>query len=134
MLTPFLYCIRNSALLASFVVPLQPVTKDFEIFLPISRVFFNLKWDRNKLFPPEAEWTSSFTRGQMTWDFKQRLKPSLPEPSFPSTILVIIFWDFLMLYQVFFSPQVKRIVIICNKHGIYELLQELPNLGHNLWS
>ena len=26
-----------------------------------------------------------------------------------------------------FSPQVKRSVIISNKHGIYELLHELPN-------
>ena len=43
------------------------------------------------------------------------------------TILVIIFWDFLMFYQIFLSPQVKRIVIISNKHGIYELPHELPN-------
>ena len=28
--------------------------------------------------------------------------------------------DFLMLYQMFFSPQVKRSVIISNKHGINE--------------
>ena len=42
-------------------------------------------------------------------------------------ILVIIFWDFLMFYQIFLSPQVKRIVIISNKHGIYELPDELPN-------
>ena len=31
-----------------------------------------------------------------------------------------------MLYQTFLSPQVKRCVIITYKHGIYELLQELP--------
>ena len=43
------------------------------------------------------------------------------------TILAIIFWDFLMFYQTFLSPQVKRIVIISNKHGIYELPNELPN-------
>ena len=43
------------------------------------------------------------------------------------TILVIIFCDFLMFYQIFLSPQVKRIVIISNKHGIYELPHELPN-------
>ena len=30
-------------------------------------------------------------------------------------------------YQIFFSPHVKRTVIIRNKHGIYELLHELPN-------
>ena len=43
------------------------------------------------------------------------------------TILVIIFWDFLMFYQIFFSPQVKRIVIISNKNVLYELPHELPN-------
>ena len=44
-----------------------------------------------------------------------------------STIMVIIFWDFLIFYQIFLSPQMKRSVIISNKHGIYELLYELPN-------
>ena len=39
----------------------------------------------------------------------------------------IIFWDFLILYQIFFSQQVKQSVIISNKHGIYELLHELLN-------
>ena len=33
----------------------------------------------------------------------------------------IRFWDFLIVYQIFFSPQVKRSVIISNKHAIYEL-------------
>ena len=32
-----------------------------------------------------------------------------------------------MLYQIFFSPQVKRCAIITYKHGIYELPHELPN-------
>ena len=34
------------------------------------------------------------------------------------TIMVIIFWDFLMFYRISFSPQVKQSVIISNKHGI----------------
>ena len=29
--------------------------------------------------------------------------------------------------KIFVSPQVKRIVIISNKHGIQELPHELPN-------
>ena len=33
----------------------------------------------------------------------------------------IIFWEFFLLYQIFFSPQVQRSVIISNKHVIYEL-------------
>ena len=39
----------------------------------------------------------------------------------------IVFEDFLILYQNFFSPQVKRSVIISNKQSIYELPHELPN-------
>ena len=33
----------------------------------------------------------------------------------------ITFWEFLLLYQVFFLLQVQRSVIISNKYGIYEL-------------
>ena len=35
--------------------------------------------------------------------------------------------DFLMFYQIFLSPKVKRCAIITYKHGIYELPQELRN-------
>ena len=38
----------------------------------------------------------------------------------------IIFWEFLLLYQIFFSLQVLQSVIISNKHDIYELPDELP--------
>ena len=41
--------------------------------------------------------------------------------------ILVIFRDMLMFDEVFVSPQVKRIVIISNKHGIYELPHELPN-------
>ena len=41
--------------------------------------------------------------------------------------MVIIFLEFLMFDQIFLSPQIKRSVIISNKHGIYELPHELPN-------
>ena len=36
-------------------------------------------------------------------------------------------WEFFLFYQIFFSPQVKRWVIITNKQGIYQLPHELPN-------
>ena len=42
-------------------------------------------------------------------------------------IMAIIFLDFLMLDQIFLSPQVTPSPIISNKHGIYELPHELPN-------
>ena len=38
-----------------------------------------------------------------------------------------MFWDFLMFYQIFLSPQVKQSGIFSDKHGIYEMRQELPN-------
>ena len=46
---------------------------------------------------------------------------------FWATISSIIFWDFPMFYQIFFSPKVKRCAIFTDKHGIYELIHELPN-------
>ena len=46
---------------------------------------------------------------------------------FEATITFIIFWDFLMFYQIFLSPQVKRYGIITYEHGIHELPHELPN-------
>ena len=39
----------------------------------------------------------------------------------------MIFWDFLLFYQIFLSPQVKQCAIISYKHGIYELPNELLN-------
>ena len=44
-----------------------------------------------------------------------------------SSILAKIFWDILMFNKIFMSWQVKRMAIISNKHGIYELPHELPN-------
>ena len=44
-----------------------------------------------------------------------------------ATMIDIIFWDLLIHYQIFFSPQVKRSMFINNKHGIYELLHDLLN-------
>ena len=38
---------------------------------------------------------------------------------------IIIFWDFSMFYQIFLSPQVKRMAIITYKHGIYKFPHEL---------
>ena len=41
--------------------------------------------------------------------------------------MAIIFWDFLVFYQILLSPQVKQNVIITNKHVIYKLPHELHN-------
>ena len=42
-------------------------------------------------------------------------------------IIEIILWDFLMFYQIFLLPQVKRSAIISHKQGVYELPHELTN-------
>ena len=47
-----------------------------------------------------------------------------------TAILVTIFWEFLMFYQIFFSLQVKRSVIFSNRHGLYESLQETRKWGN----
>ena len=47
--------------------------------------------------------------------------------NFSTTMMSIIFWNILILYQFFFPPQVKQSMIISNKHGVYELDHELPN-------
>ena len=39
----------------------------------------------------------------------------------------IIFGEFFILYQIFFSPQMSPSVIISNRHGIYQLPDEFPN-------
>ena len=44
-----------------------------------------------------------------------------------AAITFIMFWDFLMFYQILLSSQVKRSAVISNKHGIWELPYELPN-------
>ena len=41
--------------------------------------------------------------------------------------MFLIFSGILIDEQIFFSPQVKRSVVISNKHGIYELPFELPH-------
>ena len=41
------------------------------------------------------------------------------------TILVIVFSDFLMFQQILLTLQVKPIVIVTNKHSIYEFLHEM---------
>ena len=39
----------------------------------------------------------------------------------------LIFWDFLIFYQIFLSLQVKQGVIIKNKNRIFEFPHEFPN-------
>ena len=65
------------------------------------------------LFPLEEECTSS------SWGDSKM---------YTSTINCIIFWDFLMFYQILLSPQVKQRAIITYKHGIYSCLTSAKRL------
>ena len=63
------------------------------------------------------------TWGVMLFKFQWHFEKHLQEPA----ISFVIFWEFLMFYQIFLSPQVKWWVIITYKLGIYELSHELLN-------
>ena len=41
--------------------------------------------------------------------------------------MLVLFWDFLMFDQIFYSPQVKQSVVIIDKNGMYKLSRKLPN-------
>ena len=38
-----------------------------------------------------------------------------------------MFWDILMFYQIFLSPQVERCAIITYEHGKYKFPHKLPD-------
>ena len=40
-------------------------------------------------------------------------------------MVVIVFWDFSIFYQIFVLPQVKRGVIISSKNDVYESHHDL---------
>ena len=40
-------------------------------------------------------------------------------------IMLVIFWTFLIFYELFLSPKVKRSVIITNKNAIYQLQNDV---------
>ena len=52
--------------------------------------------------------------------------------SYWSTIGFIIYWNFSMIYQIFFSPQVKRWAVNTYKHGIFGIggINANPRLLH----
>ena len=75
-------------------------------------LFAKLVWRAALIFPGKR--TSS------TCNDNQNDKPKF-------TIIFIIFWDFLMSYQIFLSPQIKQCAVITYKHGIYELPHKLLN-------
>ena len=88
--------------------------------------------------------TLGFTRDGFTWWFSSWINgvvkyfpifgliktiKFLPAPNHPilSTTMVIIFWDFLMFYPFFLSPQVRWSAIIINNDGTHKFSHELLN-------
>ena len=53
------------------------------------------------------------------------LKQGVFIASFDHILHLVLVWEFLIFYQIFFH--VKQSVIISNKRGIYELSEELPD-------
>ena len=79
---------------------------------------------------------SNFKSCTGTLEDKKYLQVSLDGPNVnlpffdildEATIIFIIFWDSLMFYQIFLSPQAKRCAFTSYKHVIYELPHELRN-------
>ena len=75
-------------------------------------VKFHLNW-QCWLFGPNMP-----EKGISNWKRKKWTASLNSTYSNEATIIFIIFWDFLLFYQTFFSPQVKRCAIITDKHGI----------------
>ena len=82
------------------------------------------------LFPKNTSWWLLLNRVAQQNIFgciSKHMKKDRTWSLWRSTIIFIIFWDFLMFYQVFLSPQVKLCAIVTYKHGIYELHFDFPN-------
>ena len=71
-----------------------------------------------------AKFLSFFTK---IYPKKLELKVELPgkHATFLDLWLVIIFWEFFILYQMFHSPQTQWSIVINNKNGIYCLHAKL---------
>ena len=76
------------------------------------------------------QWSFYFFHFQPEIPFSGKFVPNIPNCLFRlklASITFIIFWDFLISYQVFLSPQVKQWAIITCEYVIYELPYELAN-------
>ena len=82
----------------------QNLTNNSQNLVTTLRIFRKMIWKTKKFFV-----CARYTRKVLRIDF-----------------VLLIGTLFLIFYQIFLSPQAKRIVIISNKHSIYELPHELP--------
>ena len=117
----------------------------FHCFFPSEhlKVFTNISWEVSLfvlfLFVPWSH-DYTFSKTELVFSvFKSNIKKydflnlaSLSSKirrnlSYKAAVIFIIFWDCLMFYQIFLSPQMKRCATITYKYSIHEFLHELPN-------
>ena len=97
------------------------VNKNTSMYNLIRKKFQNVnskKKVRTSLFYFENSYVAIYTEMESWLTWLTRVNKT--------TIVFIIFLDILIDEQIFFSQQVKRSMIISNKHGVYELPHELP--------
>ena len=70
-------------------------------------------------------WENNSGKKSLVWQRRENISPGC-DRLWP-TIIFKIFSIFLMFYQIFLSPLVKRCAIITYEHGIYKLPHELSN-------
>ena len=96
--------LKNNAPFASFILKINNTLIDNAEALDIVMPMYNLlEYSKNNKKQPEVYLNGLY------------LKTFISQHQ--STIMDIILWDFFILYQILFSPQVKWSVIISNKHG-----------------
>ena len=109
----------------TFVSTSKNLLKSRNLTFPVMRYF---TW--NLEFVSIILWmiAGSFFTGTLITNRSRFIKSVKWGPgSFLTSTTFMTFWDFLMSYQIFLSPQVKLCAIITYIHGIYELPHELPN-------
>ena len=85
----------------------------------------NVVNEPNKLWKYDLDQRCDY-HGQKTFIDSVIFIMTSPTNSSKATIIFIIFWDFLMFYQIFLSPQVK-LYAMTYKYSIRELPHKLPN-------
>ena len=96
--------LKNNAPFASFILKINNTLIDNAEALDIVMPMYNL-----------LEYSKNNKKQQEVYLNGLYLKTFISQHQ--STIMDIILWDFFILYQILFSPQVKWSVIISNKHG-----------------
>ena len=111
-------------------------SEHLKVFANISRevslfvLILFVPWSHNHTFSKTELVFSIFRSNIKIYDFlnlaslSSKIRRNL---SYKAAVIFKILWDYLMFYQIFLSPQMKRCAAITYKYSIRELLHELPN-------